>query len=53
MGSKQVRRTFMGLMLVGGPLVGWLISDHRGLMFGLVVSMLAIIWFLLEQRKIV
>jgi hypothetical protein len=51
--GKQVRRTFMVLMLVGGPLVGWLVNADRGLMFGLAVSVLAVVWFLLEQRKIV
>lgn len=51
--SKQVRRTFMLLMLVGGPIVGWLINGSRGTMFGLAVSVLAVFWFLLEQRKIV
>jgi hypothetical protein len=51
--TKQVRRIFMVVMLVGGPLVGWLVNGDRGLMFGLAVSVLAIVWFLLEQRKIV
>jgi len=51
--SKRVRRTFMVLMLLGGPICGWLINGDRGIMFGLAVSILAIGWFLLEQWKIV
>jgi hypothetical protein len=51
--SKRVRRTVMLLMLVGGPIAGWLINGDRGILFGLVVSALAVVWFLLEQRKIV
>lgn len=51
--SKNMRRTVMLLMLLGGPIVGWLINGDRGIMFGLAVSALAVIWFLLEQRKIV
>lgn len=51
--SKRVRRTFMLLMLLGGPIAGWLINGDRGVMFGLAVSVLAVGWFLLEQKKIV
>jgi hypothetical protein len=51
--SKNVRLTFMAVMFVGGPIAGWLINGDRGMVFGLAVSALAIVWFLLEQRKIV
>lgn len=51
--SKRVQRTIMILMFVGGPIIGWLVNGDRGTMFGLAVSVLAIIWFLLEQTKIV
>ena len=51
--SRRVRRGFMLVMLIGGPTAGWVINSDRGLMFGLAVSVLAIVWFLLEQRKIV
>ena len=51
--SKKMRRTFMLLMLLGGPIAGWLINGDRGIMFGLAVSALSVFWFLLEQRKIV
>lgn len=52
MTPKTVRRTFMLTMFLGGPLVGWLLRGDRGLMFGLAVSVLAVIWFLGEERKI-
>ncbi|MBI3864234.1 MAG: hypothetical protein HY290_20310 [Planctomycetia bacterium] len=51
--SKRARRSVMLLMLAGGPLAGWLINGDRGIVFGLAVSALAVVWFLLEQRKIV
>jgi hypothetical protein len=51
--SKPVKRTIMFLMFAGGPIIGWLLNGDRGTMFGLAVSVLAIGWFLLEQRKIV
>ena len=44
---------FIVFMFVGGPIAGWLINGDRGIVFGLAVSALAIVWFLLEQRKIV
>lgn len=50
---KKMRRAFLWLMLLGGPIAGWLINGDRGIMFGLAVSALSICWFLLEQRKIV
>ncbi|MGE5191484.1 MAG: hypothetical protein ACM3U2_03210 [Deltaproteobacteria bacterium] len=53
MTSKGIRRTVMLLLFVGGPLVGYLINDHRGAMFGLAVSVLAVIWYFLEERRIV
>ncbi len=43
----------MLLMFLGGPSVGWLINGHRGLMFGLALSVLAVGWFLLEERRVV
>jgi hypothetical protein len=51
--SKPVKRTIMLAMFVGGPVIGWFVNGDRGAMFGLVVSVLAIGWFLLEVRKIV
>ena len=53
MASKRMRRAVMILMFLGGPIGGWLLRGDRGAMFGLAVSVLAIIWFLLEQRRIV
>ena len=43
----------MVVMFIGGPLIGWLLNGDRGVIFGLAVSVLAVCWFLLEQRKIV
>lgn len=53
MTPKHVRRTFMLVMFLGGPSAGWLMNGHRGLMFGLVLSVLAVGWFLLEERRVV
>ena len=43
----------MLLMFAGGPTVGWLLNGDRGTMLGLAVSVLAIVWFLLERGRIV
>lgn len=51
--SKGIRRTFMLALLIGGPIVGWLLNGDRGIMFGLATSVIAVAWFLLEQRRIV
>jgi hypothetical protein len=51
--SKRVRRVIMLLMFAGGPLVGYLMRGDRGAMFGLAVSVLAVTWYLLEERRIV
>jgi hypothetical protein len=51
--SRKVRRIFIWSILVGGPIGGWLINGDRGILFGLAVSVLAIVWLFLEQRKIV
>lgn len=53
MTRKNIRRTFMLAMFVGGPIAGWFINGHRGLMFGAAVSALAVGWFLLEERRLV
>ncbi|MBS0261315.1 MAG: hypothetical protein JSS02_05110 [Planctomycetes bacterium] len=47
-------RQFLPLLLfVVGPVAGWLINGDRGLMFGFAVSVLAVIWYTLEHRRIV
>ena len=51
--SKRVRRVLMLLMFIGGPLAGYLMREDRGAMFGLVVSVFAVIWYFLEERRIV
>ena len=53
MSSKRVRRTVMLVLFLGGPITGWLLREDRGFLFGLVVSLLAVVWFLLEEKKIV
>ncbi len=53
MTSKGVRRTLMVLLFIGGPLIGYLMLESRGLLFGLAVSVLAVIWYFLEERRIV
>jgi hypothetical protein len=52
MTTKRGKRFAMLLMLVGGPVGGWLINGDRGLLFGLGVGGLAIVWFLIEERKL-
>lgn len=51
--SKSVRRTFMLVLLLGGPVAGWLLNGDRGIVFGMATSVIAVTWFLLEQRRIV
>jgi hypothetical protein len=51
--SKRARRVIMAVMFVGGPLVGYLMRGDLGAMFGLAVSILALIWYFLEERRIV
>jgi hypothetical protein len=50
--SKRSRRWLMLLLFVGGPLLGWLMLDDRGLLFGLIVSVLAVGWFLVEEKHL-
>jgi hypothetical protein len=52
MKTKAQRRMVMLLLLVGGPIVGVLVRGDRGLLFGLLVSLLAVVWFLIEERKL-
>jgi hypothetical protein len=42
----------MSILFLGGPVVGWLLNGDRGLLFGLVVSVFAIVWFVIEERKL-
>jgi len=42
----------MALLFVGGPLVGYLLNADRGLMLGLGTSLLAVVWYLLDERHI-
>lgn len=51
MSHKSRRWVTLGLLL-GGPIGGWLLKGDRGLLLGLVVSLLAIIWLFVEERKI-
>ncbi|MGQ0635331.1 MAG: hypothetical protein ACT4QC_12020 [Planctomycetaceae bacterium] len=52
MDSKRIRRLLMLLLLVGGPMVGWAIRGSRGVLFGLAVSLLAVIWFFIEEKRL-
>lgn len=40
-------------LLIGGPICGWLLNGDRGIAFGMATSVIAVTWFLLEQRRIV
>jgi hypothetical protein len=51
--SKGVRSTFIIAILIGGPLVGWILNDDRGIIFGMAASVLALFWFRIEHRTIV
>jgi len=42
----------MLLLFLAGPIVGWLLQGDRGLLFGLIVSALAVIWFVIEEKHI-
>ncbi|HTI51383.1 MAG TPA: hypothetical protein VL475_10545 [Planctomycetaceae bacterium] len=52
MKTKNQRRVIIGMLLVGGPIVGFLLNGDRGLLFGLVVSLLAVVWLVIEERKV-
>lgn len=49
---KRQRRMIMLGLLVGGPVGGWLINGDRGLLFGLVLSLFAVVWFAIEERHL-
>lgn len=46
------RRLITAMLLVGGPAIGWLLNADRGFLFGSLVSVLAIIWCAIEERKL-
>lgn len=52
MKTKIERRLIMLALLLGGPIGGWLIKGDRGLLFGLAVSLFAVVWFVIEERKL-
>ncbi|MFN0050973.1 MAG: hypothetical protein ACKV0T_02205 [Planctomycetales bacterium] len=52
MTRKSRNRLIMTLLFLGGPLVGYLVRGDRGVLFGLVVSVLALIWFVMEETKL-
>ena len=52
MTTKRQRRLIMLALLLGGPIAGVIVNGDRGLLFGLIVSLLAIIWFIVEERKL-
>jgi len=51
--TRNARRIFPFVLFLGGPILGWFINGDRGLMFGFAVSVLAVIWYILEHRRIV
>jgi hypothetical protein len=52
MTTRTQRRVTMLILFIGGPLVGYLLRGDRGLLFGLIVSLLAVVWYLIEERKL-
>jgi hypothetical protein len=52
MQTKHQRRLIMLVLLLGGPVGGWLLNGDRGLLFGLIVSLFAVVWFVIEERKL-
>lgn len=46
------RRLIKFALFVGGPVAGWLLNGDRGLLLGLVVSLIALAWFVIEERKL-
>jgi hypothetical protein len=52
MTTKTQRRWTQLAILLAGPIMGKLMNGDRGLLFGLVVSLLAVIWFVIEERKV-
>lgn len=49
---RHRRRWLKLLLFLAGPIVGWLVLDDRGLLFGLIVSALAVVWFVVEEKHI-
>jgi len=49
---RHPRRWLMLLLFLAGPTLGWLLLDDRGLLFGLIVSALAVVWFLIEEKHL-
>ncbi len=45
-------RLFVVLILVLGPVLGQLISEDKGFLFGWVVSIIAVIWLWGEGRNV-
>lgn len=52
MNARTQRRLVILALFLGGPLIGYLLRGDRGLLFGLVASALAAVWFVVEQRRI-
>lgn len=52
MHTRSQRRWIMLALFLGGPLIGYALRGDRGVLFGLVASVLAVVWFLVEERKI-
>lgn len=52
MNSRTQRRLIMLALLLGGPILGWLLNGDRGLLLGLVVSLFAIVWYVIEERRL-
>lgn len=52
MKTHAQRRWIILALFLGGPIAGWLLLADRGLLFGLTVSLLAVAWFLIEERKL-
>ena len=50
--STTHRRLIALLILTGGPVAGWLLNGDRGILFGLIASALAVVWLLIEERKL-
>lgn len=50
--STTHRRLITLSILMGGPVVGWLINGDRGILFGLIASVLAVVWLVIEERKL-
>ncbi len=49
--SRITRRLMMASLFIGGPMVGYAFNGDRGILLGAATSVIALVWFLLDERR--